>query len=100
MSYFATSVFFLASIVLAVMSYIQSERVSWRTDKCGCVGAWSIGAASVVMLGTLIVGSNQMDAAAGMVLAFVVWMACRAARREHWLNGVLGHTDNAPLSKE
>jgi hypothetical protein len=100
MSYFATLVFLIVSIALAIMSYMQSERVSWRTDKCGCIGAWSIGAASVVMLGTLLVNSHQIDAAAGMVLAFAVWMACRSARRKHWLNGVLGRTDNAPLGKE
>jgi hypothetical protein len=100
MSYFATLVFLIASLVLVALAYHQSERISWKTDKCGFIGTWSIGTAGVVMLATLLVNSHQIDAAAGIVLAFAVWMACRSARREHWLNGVLGRTDNAPLGKE
>jgi hypothetical protein len=97
---FTAWVFLITSISLAATSWIQSGKVSWATDKCGCIGVWGLGMSSVVMLGALATGRYVVDAAAWQILSFAVWMVCRAARREHWLNGVLGHTDRAPLSKE
>ena len=100
MKYFAEYVFLIASLVLAAMAWVQSDRVSWATDKCGCIGTWGLFAASMLMLMCLLASSHVVDAAAMLILAFAVWMACRLLDKQHWPNGVFGRTDKAPLGKE
>lgn len=97
MSYFAMAVFVIVSIGLAATAYQQSGQVSWATDKCGCIGVFGLGVASLVMLCALLAQIHLIDAAAGMVLAFAVWMACRALRKQHDKGGVFGKTDKSPL---
>jgi hypothetical protein len=100
MSYFAGYIFLVASLVLAAMAWVQSDRVSWATDKCGCIGTWGLFAASMLMLMCLSASSHVIDAAAAMILAFAVWMACRLWDVRHQHNGAFGRTDKSPLGKE
>ena len=99
MSYFATLVFLVVSVALLVTGWVQSGRVSWATDKCGCVGIWGLFMASFLMAIALCINTHVMDAAAGMVLAFALWMACRFMRKEHDKAGVFGETDKAILER-
>jgi hypothetical protein len=100
MSYFTTLVFLITSLGLCAVCWVQSGKVSWVTDKCGCIGVWGLGMSSLIMLSALITGQHIIDAAAWQILAFAVWMVCRAMRKQHWLNGILGETDQSPLGEK
>jgi hypothetical protein len=100
MSYFATTVFLCVSILFVCVGYKQSGLVSWATDKCGCIGVWGLFMASVVVLCAMLVGQYVTDAVAWQVLAFAVWVGCRAAKEQHKKHGVFGKTDKSPLGEK
>jgi hypothetical protein len=96
----STAIVFIAALVMLGIAFYQSELVSWDTDVCGCVGVWGIFAASAYLLWSILRGLVVSDAEAGMVLAFALWIICRAMRKRHWPNGVFGKTDKSPLGEK
>jgi hypothetical protein len=93
----STAIVFVAALAMLGIAFYQSELVSWKTDICGCVGVWGIFAASAYLLWSILRGLVVSDAEAAMVLAFALWIICRAARKRHQPSGAFGITDKSPL---
>ena len=87
----------LAVLFLIGMAIYQAEYVSWKTDKCGCVGIISVGLSAAYLLKVLATGEHIHPAAGLLVIGFAVWLGCRKLNHKRYSHGPMGPTDKSPL---
>lgn len=87
----------LTVVILIAMCFVQSEYVSWRYDKCGCVGVFSVGTSAAYMLLVIAQGEYIHPAAGMLVAGFALWLTCRRINHARYPRGPLGPTDRPPL---
>jgi hypothetical protein len=91
-------VLLLASVGLFATAYVQGDKVSWASDKCGCIAVWTLLVSSATLFFCLLLQSHILDSAAGLIGAFAAWMLCKVLRKHHTIKGVFDSTDNSPLN--
>lgn len=96
----STWILAVATCALVGLAFLRSEDVSWKKDKCGALGVIVLMWASLWMLWSLGHGLKVAVEEAVLVVAFVIFLSCRALSKKRWPGGPFGKTDSAPLSTE
>jgi hypothetical protein len=99
MQYLSQTLMWVAALTLLAIAVRQHFDVSWRTDRCGCVGVYSLGFSAAYTISHMAKGLQVHHSTTLLIAAFALWLACRTLSKR-WPSGPFGKTDAAPLGPQ